>query len=160
MSSCRKAKCVRQFKKKYARDVLHTPSVGHSALFQGCQLWHHHSGTFFLGLGMQRVRDGLPAKGVTRAEFIDFLKRVKQRVETEISGKAQAAWEKKCGKGARPIYSFDNPRIHGGRNWAEVMRAAGISDKAHYNLSVNSPDLHRIIEHTHTHALLGHLGPG
>lgn len=48
-----------------------------------------------------------------------------------------------------PIWSFDNPNIHGGPGGGSVLQALGLEAADHFELPINSCDIHRVIEHTH-----------
>lgn len=66
------------------------------------------------------------------------------RARYEMSGKPAGGW-----MGWEPIWSFDHPTIHGGRDGKPVLTALGLSSSEHFQLTANSCDLHRVIEHTH-----------
>ena len=49
-----------------------------------------------------------------------------------------------------PIFSFDHPRIHGGQHPELIFEEMGLHPKfSHFWLPTNSPDIHKVIEHTH-----------
>jgi hypothetical protein len=50
-----------------------------------------------------------------------------------------------------PIWSFDNPGIHGGKGTplSQVLASIGLGDTEKFNLPVHSSDIHKVIEHTH-----------
>lgn len=95
-----------------------------------------------------------PAKGVTREEFIDFMKRAQQAVYKKLQdAQAREVWERAVGRwgvpGNDPIFSFDHPNIHGGNKPGIIMAAMGLTRASHFMLPANSCDIHKIIEHLH-----------
>ena len=48
-----------------------------------------------------------------------------------------------------PIFSFDNPAIHGGKHPEIIMRAMNLTLDDHFELPPNSCDIHKVIEHMH-----------
>lgn len=52
-----------------------------------------------------------------------------------------------------PIFSFDKPPIHGGKDTSfpgrPVLQALGLEAPQNFPLIPHSPDIHRVIEHTH-----------
>lgn len=95
-----------------------------------------------------------PAKGVTQREFIDFMKRAQEAVYTRLQDPAvRARWEQQVGPWGLPendpIFSFDNPNIHGGRDPMKIMKPLRLDLDSHFELPANSSDIHKVIEHTH-----------
>ena len=131
-----------------------------------------------MSFAMQTAK-GYPATGVTQAEFIEVMKRVRTAFYQKAGqGEGRWAWRTALGLplsgSARqryelekklkpddpkdgwlpipdwdPIFSFDHPPAHGGRTGAAVLSALGLEPEDHFPLSVNSPDLHRVIERVH-----------
>lgn len=114
-----------------------------------------------------------PAKGVTQEEFIAFMTRASKKVyDMLLDSQHRQKWEDALGicpgddhirrqyqltsapkegwcSGWEPIWSFDHPNIHGGRDGASVLEALGLNAADHFPLPANSCDLHKVIEHTH-----------
>ncbi|PNH03894.1 hypothetical protein TSOC_010003 [Tetrabaena socialis] len=86
-----------------------------------------------------RTQAGKPAKGPTADEFKDFISNVK------------AAYAVRCaaaGIACRPIWSWDNPRIHGSVEKGD-WESRGITTANHTQLPTYSPDMHNVIETSH-----------
>lgn len=98
-----------------------------------------------------KTRRERPARGTTKAEFVDFLKETVEKIKKLLEGgESRLLWEVAGLSGVEPMFSFDNPRIHGGaERWEELMLACDLEKKQRYPLSPYSPDIHRVIEHTH-----------
>lgn len=82
------------------------------------------------------------ARGPTAEEFRDFIK------------ECIAEWRRRGGQGA-PIFSWDNPKIHGSveaGDWADL----GITMDTHTQLPPYSPDMHSVIETSHA-VLMAHM---
>lgn len=86
-----------------------------------------------------QTKRGVDAKGPTEEEFRDFIKVVKQKYISRC---------KKAGVQARPIFSWDNPRIHGSvknGTWDDL----GITTTNFMSVPCYSPDMHNVIETSH-----------
>lgn len=110
----------------------------------------------FAGLPMLQVYDRKlkkmrPAKGSTKEEFTDFMKETTAKVNSLLEGgSSREKWLGAFGRWVKPRFSFDNPRIHGGKKkGGDIMRACGLSTEQRFPLPRYSPDIHRVIEHTH-----------
>lgn len=55
-----------------------------------------------------------------------------------------SAWGQHFGYPARPIWSFDNDKIHQNKN---IWQALQINSRNRYPLPPNSPDMHKVVEH-------------
>lgn len=105
---------------------------------------------------MQTVA-GKPARGITRAEFIDFMNEATKAFYRKLSIPANhQRWDEQLGTdleedwlGWNPIFSYDNPPAHGGVTGKKVMEALDLQAADHFELPPNSCDIHRVIEHTH-----------
>lgn len=115
-----------------------------------------------------------PAAGVTEEEFIDFLKRARlaffnkvkqdpvalqtwrdalgplprsaaQRARFEVGPRPPKGWRDAW----YPIWSFDNPNIHGGLSALSVLEAMEWNEADIFPLPARSSDIHKVIEHTH-----------
>ncbi len=75
--------------------------------------------------------------------LVPFPAQERQRFELACMPPGGWPWEWK------PIWSFDNPSIHGGVGGALVLQALGIPKAQHFELTVRSSDIHKVIEHTH-----------
>lgn len=80
-----------------------------------------------------------------------MLKAAVEAINTKLAGGAsREAWELAGLARVEPTLSFDNPRVHGGPNrWIEIMNACRLSKEQRFLLPPYSPDMHRVIEHTH-----------
>ncbi len=127
---------------------------------------------------MQKFHSDDPAVGVTREEFIAFLRRAQEAFVGKMRDPANVQlWQEALGpvptdpaersrfemgpmpEGGwpdfwSPIWSFDNPSIHGGPGGSSVLEALGISQADHFELPVRSSDIHKVIEHTHARLVI------
>ena len=117
-----------------------------------------------------------PASGVTRKEFINFMRRTVAACGQLLAVEEnRAKWEETLGPvpvGEErlkyelhpspaggyapywgPIYSFDNPSIHGGKAGSPtheaVLQAIGLARCEVFDLPVRSSDIHKVVEHAH-----------
>lgn len=99
----------------------------------------------------KKLKKWRPARGTTKREFIDFCKTAVAVINAKLADETcRKAWEEAGLKGVKPTISFDNPNIHGGeKNWGNIMAACGMTKRQRFPLTKYSPDIHRIIEHTH-----------
>lgn len=121
---------------------------------------------------MLQTKEGQPAKGVTEEEFINFLRRAEKAFYDKLR-RMRDVWEQALGPCPfpdqqrqrfelasmppggwpgdwSPIWSFDKPNIHGGKEARSVMAALKWDAADIFQLPVRSSDIHKVIEHTHS----------
>ena len=89
---------------------------------------------------------------MTTEEWKDYMKDLMAAVYFQLLDPVKAAkWVKLCGGShswaAVPVYSFDNPRIH--TDPATLWELMIITNLNRLVLPPTSPDLHKVIEHSH-----------
>lgn len=104
-----------------------------------CRTTADGSGLAGLPLLLQTLR-GEPAKGCTTAEWFHVMTTFKEQVEAALRGHK---WLAAAGRRARPLWSFDNDKIH--QN-VQARASLQINANNRYPLPANSPDMHRVVE--------------
>lgn len=147
------------------------PAVPYTGVPAGGQCGHMHTTAT-----LTAVHHSTLCRGQTKEEFINFVRRAQQAfwdlmsvpsnmvkwVETlglpHKMGAQRSRFEQVAGTPAArsfffPIWSWDRPRIHGGRGGAsteDVLRRAGVPRDEFFDLPTRSGmDIGRTIEHVH-----------
>lgn len=96
-------------------------------------------------------KNGERARGVTTEEWRDFMLELRAAVYGTLADeKKHAEWEQRTGGtviACPPLYSFDNPTIH--TDPATLWELQIIPNLTRLELPPRSPDLHKVIEHSH-----------
>lgn len=83
---------------------------------------------------LQTIRGNKIAKGTTKEEFTDIMKKLVQVAREELA---------KVDPNLTPIFSYDNNKIQADAK----LEAMGITPEEKLELPTYSPDMHKVIEH-------------
>lgn len=88
-----------------------------------------------------QTEEGKPAKGCTKMEWVDVMCRFKMAVAARLQQRPATG---PGAFGGRPIWSFDNDKIHQDRAMQSALHMYG---RTRFPLPPHSHDIHHVVEH-------------